>query len=197
MRLGYNTNGLAHHRLLDAIDLLADDGYQSVALTLDAGSLDPYADPSNLAREVKLVRERLDHHRMIRVVETGARYLLNPRRKHDPNLMDADPARRALRLDFLKRSVNLAVELGAPSISFWSGALREEIDEEPAMERLAEGIRLLLDHAERLGVALAFEPEPGMFLDTFARFERLDALVAHPLFQLTVDIGHVHCLETG
>ena len=31
MRLGYNTNGLAHHRLLDAIDLLADEGYQSVA----------------------------------------------------------------------------------------------------------------------------------------------------------------------
>ena len=26
MRLGYNTNGLAHHRLLDAIDLLADEG---------------------------------------------------------------------------------------------------------------------------------------------------------------------------
>ena len=32
MRLGYNTNGLAHHRLTDAIALLADEGYQSVAL---------------------------------------------------------------------------------------------------------------------------------------------------------------------
>ena len=36
MRLGYNTNGLAHHRLLDAIDLLADEDYPSVAITLDA-----------------------------------------------------------------------------------------------------------------------------------------------------------------
>ena len=26
MRLGYNTNGLAHHRLTDAIDLIADRG---------------------------------------------------------------------------------------------------------------------------------------------------------------------------
>ena len=45
MRLGYNTNGLAHHRLLDAIDLLADEGYSSVAITLDAGALDPYEEP--------------------------------------------------------------------------------------------------------------------------------------------------------
>ena len=37
MRLGYNTNGMAHHRVVDAIDLLADEGYQSVAITLDAG----------------------------------------------------------------------------------------------------------------------------------------------------------------
>ena len=44
---------------------------------------------------------------------------------------------------------------------------------------------------------LAFEPEPGMFIDTFARFEELDHRIAHPLFQLTVDVGHVHCIEEG
>ena len=37
MRLGYNTNGLAHHRLTDAIDLIAAEGFQSVAITLDVG----------------------------------------------------------------------------------------------------------------------------------------------------------------
>ena len=58
MRLGYNTNGLAHHRLLDAIDLLADHGYQSVAITLDAGALDPYEEPSVLSRQVSAVAVR-------------------------------------------------------------------------------------------------------------------------------------------
>jgi L-ribulose-5-phosphate 3-epimerase len=197
MRLGYNTNGLAHHRLLDAIDLLAEEGYESVALTLDAGALDPYADRSDLARDVASVRSQLDALGLARVVETGARYLLNPRKKHDPNLMDADPARRDLRIDFLKRSIDLAVELGAPAISFWSGALNEATSEDAALDRLASGIREVLAHAEPRGITLAFEPEPGMFLDTFARFERLDARVAHPLFQLTVDVGHVHCLEEG
>ncbi len=50
MRLGYNTNGLAHHRLIDAIELLADFGFRSVALTLDAAALDPFQEPPALAR---------------------------------------------------------------------------------------------------------------------------------------------------
>ena len=76
MRLGYNTNGLAHHRLLDAIALLADEGYGSVALT---GALDPYEAPPALAQQVDSVREALDRRGLSRVVETGARFLLNPR----------------------------------------------------------------------------------------------------------------------
>jgi len=37
VELGYNTNGLAHHDLVEAIDLLAEIGYASVAITLDHG----------------------------------------------------------------------------------------------------------------------------------------------------------------
>ena len=109
MRLGYNTNGLAHHRLTDAIELLADEGYQSVAITLDAGALDPYEEPEFLARQVSAVRAALDRRGLARVVETGARFLLNPRLKHDPTLMDPDPARREVRIDFLRRAIDLAV----------------------------------------------------------------------------------------
>ena len=41
MLLGYNTNGMAHHDLLDAVELLADIGYQSVAITIDHTALSP------------------------------------------------------------------------------------------------------------------------------------------------------------
>ena len=197
MRLGYNTNGLAHHRLADAVALLAEEGYQSVAITLDAGALDPYDEPSNLARQTAAIRRSLDRHGLGRVVETGARYLLNPRLKHDPTLMDPDPARRAVRIDFLRRAIDLAVELDAGVVSFWSGVLRDGSSEEAAMDRLVEGLRPVTAHAEARGVRLAFEPEPGMFIDTFDRFDRLDQRVRNPLFDLTVDLGHVHCIESG
>ena len=93
MRLGYNTNGLAHHRLTDAIDLLADEGYRSIAITLDAGALDPYQDAASLAREVDSVRAALDRAGLARVIETGGALPLEPPPQARP---DADgPGPRA------------------------------------------------------------------------------------------------------
>src|SRR4029078_11583537 len=126
------------HRLTDAIELLAEEGYQSVAITLDAGALDPFEDPHTLTRQIKTVRKMLDRRGLSRVVETGARFLLNPRLKHDPTLMDPDPARRAIRLDFLRRAIALAVLLGAEAVSFWSGRAPACVGEEQGMDRLAE-----------------------------------------------------------
>ncbi len=144
MKLGYNTNGLAHHRLVDAIELLADEGYESVAITLDAGALDPYDEPSALARQVNQVRAALDRRGLARVIETGARYLLNPRKKHDPTLMDPDPARRAVRSDFLHRAIDLAEAVQAEAVSLWSGAHPDTVEEDQGMERLAVALRPLL-----------------------------------------------------
>ncbi len=195
MLLGYNTNGLPHHRLTDAIQLLADEGYRSVAITLEVGALDPYDDPGPLARRTREIRSLLDRLSLGRVIETGARFLLNPRLKHDPTLMDPDPARRAVRVDFLRRAIDLAAELDSGVVSFWSGILRDDASEEAAMDRLVEALRPVIEHAETRRVRLAFEPEPGMFIDTFDRFAELDQRINHPLFDLTVDLGHVHCLE--
>ncbi len=192
MRFGYNTNGFAHHRLEDALTVLAELGYRSIALTLDHRALDPY-DPDT-TRQLPLVRERLRALDLAVVVETGARFLLDPRRKHQPTLLSADPAERERRLDFLCRAVDMAADLDAGAVSFWSGSPVEAASDEISMERLVEGCRRLCDRAERRNVRLAFEPEPGMFVDTMTRWEELHRRVGHPLFGLTLDIGHLHCL---
>jgi sugar phosphate isomerase/epimerase len=197
MHLGYNTNGLAHHRLLDAIELLADAGYQSVAITLDAAVVDPFQEPGALAREVALVRAALDRRGLRRVIETGARYLLNPRKKHDPTLLDPDPGRRAVRLDFLRRAIDIAKAIGADAVSLWSGRPPSPLEDGAAMDRLVRSLRRVIDHAETAGMPLGFEPEPGMFIETLKRFAELDERIGHPLFQLTLDLGHAHCMDEG
>jgi L-ribulose-5-phosphate 3-epimerase len=188
---GYNTNGFAHHRLEDGIVVLAELGYRSIALTLDFHALNPF-DP-DLARQLATVKALLEKHSLRSVVETGARFLLDPRRKHQPTLLSSLPDRNR-RLDFLKRAVDIAADLGSDAVSFWSGKPDVQASPQEHMERLAEGCLQLCRHAEARQVRLAFEPEPGMFVDTMDQFAELRDRVDHPLFGLTIDIGHLHCL---
>jgi sugar phosphate isomerase/epimerase len=192
MLLGYNTNGFAHHRLRDALSILADLGYRSVALTLDYNALNPY--DADLPPQLAEVRDLLRSLNLRVVIETGARFLLDPLRKHQPTLISPTPEERERRLDFLRRAINIAGELRADAVSFWSGAAREEASEAVLMNRLTAGCRELCQYAAQRGVRLAFEPEPGMFIDTMSRFAELFSRVAHDSFGLTLDVGHLHCL---
>ncbi len=183
LRLGYNTNGFGHHRLLDALDLLADIGYTSVGLTLDVHHAPPETtDFSALGRE-------LTARGLLPVVETGARFLLDPRRKHHPSLLSAGGADR--RRDFYMRCIDAAVAVGAPCISLWSG--RAEGDD--PWQVLVEGLHQVCAHADAARVRVGFEPEPGMFVETMAQFAELRKRLQHPRLALTLDVGHVRCLE--
>ncbi|HEX2314684.1 MAG TPA: sugar phosphate isomerase/epimerase family protein [Thermomonospora sp.] len=193
MRFAYGTNGFANHRLDEALAVLADLGYEGVALTLDTGHLDPYG--PDVAREVARVGARLADLGLDVVIETGGRYVIDPRRKHHPTLL-SPPDEAARRIDLLFRAVRIAADLGAEAMSFWSGTADPGLPDATAWERLTEGVARVVAEAERRGVTLGFEPEPGMFVDTIAGFEDLHARLGEPTaLGLTLDIGHCRCLE--
>ncbi len=191
MRLGYNTNGWAHHDPFVALDLIAELGYRSVAITLDHGPLNPFA--PEFSTSIQRLRETLQRLQLASVIETGARYLLDPRRKHQPTLLSAEAADRARRLDFLQRALQAAAELGSDCVSLWSGTTSDAADDQTLLDRLAGGLHILLPEAERLGVSIGFEPEPGMFIDSMSRFQRLLEWVDSPRLKLTLDLGHLYC----
>ena len=190
-RLGYGTNGFANHRLDDALRVIADLGYTAVALTLDHDHLDPYAD--DVARKVEHVANLLDRLGLRSVVETGARYLLDPTRKHYPTLVCDEPERR---IDFLNRAVRIAAGIGADCVSFWSGIQPSSVDEETAWRRMLDGIARVLDEAAKHDVPLGLEPEPGMFVQHLSEALRLrEELGAPRLFGITLDVGHCVAVE--
>ena len=206
LRLGYNTNGLAHHRLVDALRLVADLGYDGVALTLDVAHLDPFRTGPSEAEAIRGLAERLD---LRLTVETGARFLLDPRRKHYPTLLEREAEARARRVAFLERSIELAAELGAPVVSIWSGAAPEGVTGdapagtgahsgawetvEACWWRLLDALPGLLASAAVHGVTLAFEPEPGMFIERPGGFRELRRRLGADGEQLglTLDVGHL------
>jgi L-ribulose-5-phosphate 3-epimerase len=193
MRLGFSTNSIADVDPLTAVPTLRDLGYASLAITLDHHTINPSAAdlPGRIARWRKAIGEA----GMASVVETGARHLLDPAVKHEPTLVSADPVQRARRIDFSRRAIDVAAELGAGCVSLWSGVGRDAAPLDTALHRLADGLAAILDHAAAAGVALAFEPEPGMVIDTLARAADLfDRLGRPPHLRLTVDIGHMECM---
>ncbi len=195
-RLGYNTNGLPFHRLEEALVLVEEAGFEAVAITPDVGALDPM---SPNAGEVEGTRALLDDLGLEATIETGARFLLDPRAKHRPNLMDDAAAARERRVDFYRRCIDLAADLDARVVSLWAGAAPEGTDgtlddrpDHPLVDRLAEGLDSVLRHARGAGVRIAFEPEPGMFVERPAGFEALVGRMGHAGQDLgmTLDLGH-------
>ena len=195
MQLGYNTNGFAHHDVFDAVEILADIGYRSIALTLDHGALNPF-DP-HCEEQVQRMGTLLRQRGLRSVVETGARYLLDPRAKHEPTLVTRDDAGRERRIEFLCRAVDIASRLQSDCVSIWSGVLRDECGDAEAFTRLAASLEPVLRHAAERNVKIGFEPEPGMLVATMGDFERLLSVIDAPNLGLTLDVGHLHCLGEG
>ncbi|MEC7585023.1 MAG: sugar phosphate isomerase/epimerase family protein [Planctomycetota bacterium] len=192
MLLGYNTSGLQNHRLDEALRLLADSGFAAVALTPDVGHLDPFRCS---AREIEELAGLLSRLQLQPVIETGARFLLDPAHKHEPTLMTADAAGRERRLDFYRRTAAIGRDLGAQVLSFWAG-----IDHQPGPDsasRLDSGVAAAVAAVRESGLTPALEPEPGMAVETVQQFTELVARLGSEAPALTLDIGHLYVVWEG
>ena len=191
--LGYNTNGFTCHSLKSTLEIIAGLDYRCVAITLDHYALNPYQpDPE---QEIESVKKMLKQYHLLCVIETGARFLLDPRHKHEPTLISGESKSRKYRLDFLKKAVDIGAKLNAEAVSFWSGRKPENMDDENAWKWLVSGCRELSNYAEKQEVPLAFEPEPGMFLETLSQYQKLKENVGNDIFGLTLDLGHAFLTE--
>ena len=196
MRFAYNTNGCANHRLDDALTLIAESGYDGIALTLDHQHLDPFADAWR--SEARTLRRRLDTLGLGVVIETGARYLLDPRQKHEPTLVNPTQKGRARRVAFLTRACEICEILGGEAVSFFSGVPQEGVAPEDARAWLLDGLVTVAEHAASLGVTVALEPEPGHLIVTCKEFEALSRDMAErSAAPLTMALDTGHCLVTG
>ena len=117
MKLAFSSNAYLHFSIEETIEKIASLGYSGIELLADV----PHAWPAGLLPERKeAIRRHLDKHGL--AISNVNAFMMNavadPRQPYwHPSWIEPDRHYRAIRREHTKRALQLAEELGAPSIT--------------------------------------------------------------------------------
>ena len=196
MKLSFSTNGFVRYSVFEAVERIASIGYEGVELLADAPHL--YADAVS-PPDLEKLRDLLNR-TGIQVANVNANTAMGYYGRQfweplfEPSLANPDPILRQWRIDYSKKCIDMAQELGAPCVSVTSGRPVPGILPEKSLDLLRQSLRQLLDHAERKNIRIGIEYEPGILIE---RYEELAAIledVDSPYLGANLDLGHSHVL---
>src|ERR1700758_1675672 len=195
MHLAFSTNAYLKYSFAEAAQRLARIGYQGAEIMADvppawpAGLLDLQKnDTRNALQENRLAISNVNAFMMNAISDARQRYW-------HPSWIEPDRHYRQIRIDHTRRSLTLARELGAPSITTEPGGPVESgASWSAALQLFVEGLKPVAEHAEKEGVLLLIEPEPGLLIETADQFLELMQHLHSPAVALNFDIGHAYCV---
>ncbi|MFI5382418.1 MAG: sugar phosphate isomerase/epimerase family protein, partial [Tepidisphaerales bacterium] len=195
MQLAFSTNAYLKFSFGEAVRRLAAIGYAGVEIMADV----PHAWPAFLLDEQKqALRDALAKNRLaISNINSFMMHAVNDRRQRywHPSWIEPDPNYRAIRIDHTLRSLTLARELGAKCITTEPGGpLAPGQSWSAGLALFVEMLKPVIEHAEKEGVLLLIEPEPGLLIETADQFLELMQHIDSPAVGLNFDIGHAYCV---
>jgi len=196
MKLAFSSNAYLRFSFAEAARRIAALGYAGIELMADV----PHAWPAYLLDEQKhSIRSNLAQNRL-QIANVNA-FMMNAINDHrqrywHPSWIEPYEPYRRVRIDHTIRCLDLARELGAACITTEPGGPLEPRQLwRDGLKRFLEAILPVADHADRVGVQLLVEPEPGLLIETAEQFAEFMARVdGHPAVGLNFDIGHFFCV---
>jgi fructoselysine 3-epimerase len=198
MPLAFSTNAFTRFSLDDALAGIAQAGFALVEILADA----PHADPGTGADPVRLgqaLRPRLAALRLgVCNVNCNCSFSYwrhaPPEAYFEPSLISPVDQHRFDRAQRVRWAVEFAAAVGAPAVSITSGRCLGGVPPDRAGHLLRESLLPLLDHADRHGVNLGIECEPGLYIEYASELADLIADLGHPRLGANLDVGHSHVL---
>jgi sugar phosphate isomerase/epimerase len=195
MNLAFSTNAYLNYSFSEAVRRIAAIGYRGVEIMADV----PHAWPAFMLPEQKrAIRDALAANNLaIANVNAFMMHAVNDRRQRywHPSWIEPDPNYRAVRVDHTKRALSLARELGATCITTEPGGpVAPGESWSAALKLFVEELKPVAEHAEKEGVLLLVEPEPGLLIETAEQFEEFMGHVDSPAVGLNFDVGHMFCV---
>jgi sugar phosphate isomerase/epimerase len=196
MQLAFSTNAYMKYSFAEAARHLAEIGYDGVEIMADV----PHAWPAGLLDEQKQsIRQALADNKL--AISNINAFMMNavgdPRQRYwHPSWIEPDRHYRQIRIDHTIRALTLARELGAPCITTEPGGpVGSGESWSTALHLFVEMLKPVITHAEKEGVQLLIEPEPGLLIEKADQFLELMQHIDSPAVGLNFDIGHFYCVS--
>jgi sugar phosphate isomerase/epimerase len=193
INLAFSTNAFKKNTLDEAIDTIAGIGYRGVELMADLHHAYP---PDMDEARRQHTRQRIATPGLV-VSNVNAFTLFACGDTYRPTWLEPDESKRRRRIDHTLASVELANQFGAKTVSLQPGGpmIGTDMTRDRAGELYAEGLSHVVPLAKQLGVILAVEPEPGLFIQTAAEYlEFKDRFFKNEdAVRMNCDIGHLFC----
>jgi sugar phosphate isomerase/epimerase len=194
IRLAFSTNAFKKHSITEAVNAIAAAGYAGVELMADV----PHAYPPSFDAEQRLALSRQLESLHLHVSNINGFTLFALGDTYHPSWIEEDERLRETRIAHTLGCIELAAEFGASTLSLQPGGpmIGMNISRDEAAERFAEGLRRVIPSAQRHGVTLAVEPEPGLYIETAAEYLEFKGrfFLDEPIVRMNCDVGHLFCV---
>ena len=195
MKLAFSSNAYMKFSIEETIRRIAGIGYTGLEVLADV----PHAWPAGLLAERReAIKNCLNEHKL--GVSNVNGFMMNavadPRQPYwHPSWIEPDPNYRAIRREHTKRALQLAQEIGAKNLQTEPGGpLAAGQSWDAAAKIFYEELMPCVEVAEKLGVGLLIEPEPGLMIERFEQFLAFVDRIKSPAVGLNFDIGHAFCV---
>ena len=210
-KLSYGTNGYQAYKVQEAIQKIKELGYEGIDLMADR----PHAYPADLNQvERQILREftkdlgikiaNLNASSVSAIYEEEMKKLkgvnIPPSLEqfcamYEPSFVSQSEECRRKRIEYIKQSIDLAVDLGVKNISTFSGIRLPGTPPAEALNWLISGLEECLEYAKRKQIKIALEPEPFHLIESIENVVELLEKVKSENLSINFDIGHCYCIE--
>ena len=195
MKLAFSSNAYLRYSFNDAAKKIGKLGYQGIEIMADV----PHAWPAFMLEEQKQgIRDSLKSNNLaISNINSFMMHAVNDSRQRYwyPSWIEPDKHYRQIRIDHTMRCLTMAKELGAPCITTEPGGPVEAgASWNAGLKLFVEMLKPVIEHAEKEGVLLLIEPEPGLLIETADQFLEFMGCIKSPMVGCNFDIGHSYCV---
>ena len=189
MILGYSSNAFVKFSVSEAVERIADLGFQGIEIMCDRPHLyPPDFQEEDLARLKDLVDDcdlKVTNLNSFTLFAVGDTYL--------PSWIDSQEDQREIRIQHTLQCLKLALFFGCKNISVPPGGPVGDISGKEAMALFHRGLERVAPLAEELDVRILVEPEPDLLMENSRQFKMFIRDVRSSAVGLNFDIGHFFC----